>query len=324
MTVLITGAAGFIGASVCERLLREGRQVIGVDNLGLSPDPFLRSARLDRLKTFPNFDFRRIDVADDGFSHSFSRTDRQSITGILHLAAQAGVRHSTRHPLIFADTNVRGQVSVLELARDLPALRQMVYASSSSVYGRNTALPFRESDRVDRPSSFYAVSKRAAELTAECYQHLYGLPLTGLRFFTVYGPWGRPDMACYKFARAILCDEPVTLYEGAHLARDFTYIDDVTDAIRRLLEAPPSDAARILNIGNTSPEPVTRLVALLERALGKKAHIVHVPRPDADIEFTWAAIDRIQALTGWKPRTDLETGIDLFARWLQNFEKTRT
>lgn len=320
MTVLVTGAAGFIGFSTCLRLLTSGKQVIGIDNLNSYYDPALKDARLAQLAAFPNFTFRKIDIASDDLLTVFTTLEQRSITEILHFAAQAGVRHSVMMPFAFADANVRGQVAILELARRLPALRHIVYASSSSVYGRNAALPFRETDRVDQPGSFYAVSKRAAELTAECYHHLHQLPLTGLRFFTVYGPWGRPDMAYYLFARAIMEGRPVTLYEGASLARDFTFIDDAVDAICAIMDLPPSDQARILNIGSNVPEPVSRLISLLENFLGRKADIQLTSRPTADVEYTWASLEQIQQLIDWHPATSLETGLEQFSRWFLNHQ----
>jgi UDP-glucuronate 4-epimerase len=320
VTVLVTGAAGFIGFSTCLRLLTSGKQVIGLDSLNSYYDPALKGARLAQLAAFPNFTFRKIDIAVDDLLTVFTPFERRSLTEILHFAAQAGVRHSVAMPFDFADANVRGQVAVLELARQLPALRHIVYASSSSVYGRNAALPFRETDRVDQPGSFYAVSKRAAELTAECYHHLHQLPLTGLRFFTVYGPWGRPDMAYYLFARAIREGRPVTLYEGASLGRDFTFIDDAVDAICAIMELPPSDKARILNIGSNVPEPVSRLIGLLENFLDRKADIRLTPRPSADVEYTWASLEQIQKLIDWRPATSLETGLKQFSRWFLNYQ----
>nr|WP_194299851.1 NAD-dependent epimerase/dehydratase family protein [Acetobacter conturbans] len=317
---MVTGAAGFIGFSVCERLLGAGIRVIGIDCLNDYYDPALKAARRARLEAFPDFSFRRLDIAKDDLPSCIPAHDQKDITEILHFAAQAGVRHSMEVPLTFADANVRGQVALLELARRLPALRHMVYASSSSVYGRNSALPFRETDRVDQPGSFYAVSKRTGELAADCYHHLYGLPLTGLRFFTVYGPWGRPDMAYYKFARAILRDEPVTLYEGNALSRDFTFVTDVVDAICKIMDVPPSGESRLINIGNNTPEPVSRMVALLETLLGKKAHIRLTKRPQADVEYTWASIDKVQRLIDWAPTTDLPAGLESFARWFQDYE----
>jgi UDP-glucuronate 4-epimerase len=224
-------------------------------------------------------------------------------------------------PYAYVTANVMGHVVLLETARRLPGLRHFVYASSSSVYGLNRELPFSESQRVDRPSSLYAATKRADELISHAYAHLYALPQTGLRFFTVYGPWGRPDMAYYAFARAILRGEPLTLYEGGRLRRDFTYVDDIVAGVLGVLDRPPAAAEgpRLLNIGNNRAEPVLRLVRLLERSLGRAAVIRDAPRPAADVEETWASVEAIAALTGFAPRTPLEEGVPRFAAWFLSY-----
>lgn len=320
MTILVTGAAGFVGYHVSQALLERGERVIGVDNLNAYYDPALKTARLDRLKQSSGFTFHHIELSDASALLQLAHHE-SDITGVLHFAAQAGVRYSMTNPAAFADSNVLGHVSVLEFARRLPRLKHLVYASSSSVYGRNTQLPFRETDRVDQPGSFYAVTKRAGELTSSTYSHLYGIPQTGLRFFTVYGPWGRPDMAYYSFARAISCGEDVTLYEGDALARDFTYIADVVTGVLSVFEKPPaSGEARVLNIGNHRPESVRYLVQLLERELGRSAKLRLLPRPDADVETTWACIDALHALTGWRPSTMLEDGVSRFVSWFRQYE----
>ncbi|OUI92897.1 hypothetical protein HK13_08510 [Acetobacter indonesiensis] len=320
MTILVTGAAGFVGYHVSQALLERGERVIGVDNLNAYYDPALKTARLDRLKQSSGFTFHHIELSDALALLQLAHHE-SDITGVLHFAAQAGVRYSMTNPAAFADSNVLGHVSVLEFARRLPRLKHLVYASSSSVYGRNTQLPFRETDRVDQPGSFYAVTKRAGELTSSTYSHLYGIPQTGLRFFTVYGPWGRPDMAYYSFARAISRGEDVTLYEGDALARDFTYIADVVTGVLAVFEKPPpSGEARVLNIGNHRPESVRYLVQLLERELGRSAKLRLLPRPDADVETTWACIDALHALTGWRPSTVLEDGVSRFVSWFRQYE----
>jgi UDP-glucuronate 4-epimerase len=239
----------------------------------------------------------------------------------VHLAAQAGVRYSMIDPYAYVSSNVMGHVVVLEAARRLPALRHLVYASSSSVYGANSALPFTETDRVDTPLSVYAATKRADELLSHAYGHLYGLKQTGLRFFTVYGPWGRPDMAYYSFARAIVAGEPITLYDGGALKRDFTYIDDIVAGVIGSLDHPPEAASpvRLLNIGNHRSELVSDLVALLERALGRTARIVTAPRPAADVEETYASVDAIAALTGFASATPLAEGIPRFVAWFRDY-----
>lgn len=320
MTILVTGAAGFVGYHVSQALLERGERVIGVDNLNAYYDPALKTARLDRLKQSSGFTFHHIELSDASALLQLANHE-SDITGVLHFAAQAGVRYSMTNPAAFADSNVLGHVSVLEFARRLPRLKHLVYASSSSVYGRNTQLPFRETDRVDQPGSFYAVTKRAGELTSSTYSHLYGIPQTGLRFFTVYGPWGRPDMAYYSFARAISRGEDVTLYEGDALARDFTYIADVVTGVLAVFEKPPAPGeARVLNIGNHRPESVRYLVQLLERELGRSAKLRLLPRPDADVETTWACIDALHALTGWRPSTVLEDGVSRFVSWFRQYE----
>jgi UDP-glucuronate 4-epimerase len=239
------------------------------------------------------------------------------ITHVLHLAAQAGVRYSMIDPYAYVNANVMGQVVMLELCRQLPALVHFTYASSSSVYGLNRNLPFAETDRVDTPSSLYAATKRAGELISHSYTHLYGLPQTGLRFFTVYGPWGRPDMAYYGFAEAIMAGKPITLYEGGTLKRDFTYIDDIIAGVLGALDRPPAagEGPLVLNIGNHRSETVTRLVELLETSLGRTAIVENVKRPAADVEATWANVEAIGARAGYAPTTPLEIGIPKFAQW---------
>lgn len=323
MTILVTGAAGFVGFHVCQALLAQGVQVIGVDSLNAYYCLHLKNTRLAVLQKQAGFSFHQFDLAAPGALESLE-PHTGGITGILHFAAQAGVRYSMCNPQAFAHVNVLGHVAMLEFARKLPRLQHFVYASSSSVYGRNTILPFRETDRVDEPGSFYAVTKRTAELTSSTYSHLYGLPQTGLRFFTVYGPWGRPDMAYYSFAKAILSGKDVTLYEGDALARDFTFISDVVSAVLAVLGKPPAQGvARVLNIGNQRPESVRYLVHLLEQELGRTAHITLQPRPEADVETTWANIDAINTLTGWQPTTQLADGIASFVSWLTAYEAAR-
>ena len=321
MTVLVTGCAGFIGYHVTTALLVRGERVLGLDNLNEYYDPALKRARLDRLAGQPGFRFTAIDVADrDALGRLFR--DQPDIDRIVHLAAQAGVRHSMIDPYVYVEANVLGHVTLLEAARRLDRLEHVVFASSSSVYGLNGTLPFRETDRVDSPNSLYAATKRAGELMSHAYGHLYGLKQTGLRFFTVYGPWGRPDMAYYGFARAIAAGEPVTLYEGVGLARDFTYIDDVVDGVLRVLDLPPDPAVgslRLLNLGNRRSEPVSRLIELLERALGRRAVVRMLPRPPADLVATWASIDAAQAVAGWTPQTTLDEGVPRFVDWFRSY-----
>ena len=320
MTILVTGVAGFIGYHVAEALLARGERVIGIDNLNDYYDVRLKQARLARLEDKPGFRFNRIDIADRDAVHGLVRAE-PSIDAIVHLAAQAGVRHSLVDPYSYVQSNVMGHLVMLEAARLLPRLRHMVYASSSSVYGANQVLPFSETDRVETPLSMYAATKLADEMMSHAYGHLHGLPLTGLRFFTVYGPWGRPDMAYYSFARAIMAGEPITLYDGGTLRRDFTYIDDIVDGVVGCLDHPPagSPPVRVLNIGNNRSELVSTLVQLLESALGRRAIVREVPRPLADVAETFASVEAIAALTGFAPRTSLAEGIPRFAAWFKGW-----
>ncbi len=323
MTVLLTGAAGFIGYHVAEALLARGEDVLGLDDLNPYYDVRLKAARLARLQARPGFTFRRLDIADRGAMEAVA-AEFPAIRRIIHLAAQAGVRHSLVDPYAYVSTNVMGHLVVLETARRLAGLEHLVYASSSSVYGANRTLPFAESDRVDHPTSLYAATKRADELMSAAYGHLFGLPQTGLRFFTVYGPWGRPDMAYFFFAEAIMAGTPITVFEG-RLKRDFTYIDDIVAGVLGCLDRPPASgtAPRLLNIGNHRSEPVARLIALLEEGLGRRAVVRAAPRPRADVEETFAAITAIGELTGFTPRTTLEQGIPRFLDWFRAWREGR-
>ncbi len=319
MSVLVTGAAGFIGYHAAAALLARGEAVVGVDSLNDYYDVRLKRARLARLAG-PGFRFVQADVSDRAAMLALASDE---ITHVLHLAAQAGVRFSMTDPYAYVTANVMGQVVMLEFCRTLKRLAHFAYASSSSVYGLNRELPFAETARVDTPSSLYAATKRSGELISHAYSHLYGLPQTGLRFFTVYGPWGRPDMAYYGFAEAIMTGRPVTLYEGGRLKRDFTYIDDIVAGVLGVLDRPPPTGVppRLLNIGNHRSETVSRLVELLEASLGRRAVIETVARPPADVAETWACVDAIGQLTGYAPTTPLEVGIPRFARWFLDFRE---
>ena len=320
MTVIVTGAAGFIGYHVAAALLDRGEAVAGLDNVNAYYDVRLKEARLARLRAKPGFTFHRLDVSDrEAVTDVFERY--RAITGIVHLAAQAGVRHSLVDPYSYVQSNVMGHLTMLEAARRLPDPRHFVYASTSSVYGANTELPFRETDRVDTPVSLYAATKRADELMSYSYAHLFGLPQTGLRFFTVYGPWGRPDMAYFSFARAIMAGEPIMLYDGGLLKRDFTYIDDIVAGILGCLPRPPEGKvpARLLNIGNHRCEEVRELVALLEQSLGRRAVVISAPRPGMDVEETFADVSEIGGLTGFRPSTTLAQGIPRFVAWYRDW-----
>jgi UDP-glucuronate 4-epimerase len=316
--ILVTGCAGFIGYHVAQALLARGDTVVGADNLNDYYDVRLKQARLDRLQAQSGFVFHRVDISDRQAVGGLVAA-HGDISQIVHLAAQAGVRHSLVDPYSYVQANVMGHLVVLEAARQLPALQHLVYASTSSVYGLNDSMPFKETDRVDTPASLYAATKRADELMSHAYAHLFGLPQTGLRFFTVYGPWGRPDMAYFSFARAIVAGEPITLYEEGRLKRDFTYIDDIVAGILGSLDRPPeaSHTPRLLNIGNHRVEEVRELVRLLEDALGRKAIIRSAPRPSVDVAATYASIDAIETLTGFSPSTPLSLGIPRFVRWFE-------
>jgi UDP-glucuronate 4-epimerase len=316
---LVTGAAGFIGYHLAEALLARGDTVVGVDNLNPYYDPHLKHALLGRLARHAGFVFAEADVSDRATMAGVAAA-HPDIGAVAHLAAQAGVRHSMVDPYAYVRANVMGHLVMLEIARTLRNLRHFVYASTSSVYGANDALPFREADRVDTPLSLYAATKRADELMSHAYGHLYGLPLTGLRFFTVYGPWGRPDMAYYSFARAIAAGEPITLYEGGLLRRDFTYIDDIVAGVMGCLDRPPADGVgRVFNIGNHGAETVASLVGLLEAGLGRRAVVRDAPRPAADVVATYADIDAIAALTGFQPKVGLAEGIGRFVTWFREW-----
>ena len=274
MTILVTGAAGFIGFHVCKALLARGERVLGIDNLNDYYDVRLKEARLALLQAHESFAFARADISDREATAAAIEPERESIARIVHLAAQAGVRHSLVDPYAYVQANVMGQVVILELCRSLPQLEHIVYASSSSVYGGLAEAPFAVDARVDTPNSLYAATKKAGELIGHVYGHLFAVPATGLRFFTVYGPWGRPDMAAFLFTRAILEGRPITLFNHGRMKRDFTYIDDVVPAVLSVLDAPPAgDGAvphRIYNVGNNRPEALTDYVATLERAIGRE------------------------------------------------------
>jgi UDP-glucuronate 4-epimerase len=319
MTILLTGAAGFIGMHVAEALLARGEKVVGLDSLTPYYDVRLKHARRDRLLAQKNFSFCEVNIADRvAVSVVFDRYP--DITRIIHLAAQPGVRHSLVDPYSYIEANVMGHLVMLEAARSLPRLQHFLYASSSSVYGGNDQLPYREQDRVDQPISLYAATKRADELMSAAYGHIFGMPQTGLRFFTVYGPWGRPDMAPWLFAKAILAERPITLYDGGRLKRDFTFVADIVAGVLGALDRPPADGKpRLLNIGNHRSVEVRRFVAVLEESLGRRAIIQDAPRPVTDVAETFADIGAIQALCGFEPKTPIEEGLPQFAAWFRGW-----
>lgn len=320
MTTIVTGAAGFVGFHVAQALLARGEPVIGLDNMNAYYSVRLKEARLALLRESAGFRFHRVDIADKAAMFAVFEGAPMA-RRVVHLAAQAGVRHSMVDPYAYVSANVMGHVTVLEAARRLPALEHVVYASSSSVYGGNTKLPFAESDRVDTPVSLYAATKRADELASHAYWHLYRMPLTGLRFFTVYGPWGRPDMAYYAFAEAIMAGEAITLYDEGRLKRDFTYIDDIVEGVLACLDRPPAGAPPVFNIGNNRGEYVLDLVRLLEEGLGRRAVIRTAPRPVADVVETCADLSAITAHAGYRPTTPLARGIPLFVAWFSRYRR---
>lgn len=335
MAVLVTGAAGFIGAAVCEQLLARGEQVVGIDNLNAYYDPALKQARLQRLEaqaaasgSQSAWRFHQLDIADGAaMAELFAALTPRKV---VHLAAQAGVRYSLDNPAAYVQSNLVGMGHLLEGCRH-QGIEHLVYASSSSVYGGNRNLPFSEQQPVNHPVSLYAATKKANELMAHTYSHLYGLPATGLRFFTVYGPWGRPDMAPMLFARAILKGEPIRVFNHGRMRRDFTYIDDIVEGVIRCLDQPASadpafDAAdpdpstswaphRVFNIGNAQSEELLHFIALLEQALGRKAIKQFEPMQAGDVVATAADTTALEAWVGFRPSTPLELGVERFASW---------
>ncbi len=322
MAVLVTGAAGFIGYHVSAALLARGETVVGVDMVNDYYDVALKEARLARLTAQVKFSFLRIDLAERGALHEACAD--VGIERIVHLAAQAGVRHSLTHPFDYQRGNLEAHLAVLEFCRGLENCVHLVYASSSSVYGGNKKLPFCEADPVDQPVSLYAATKKAGELMSHSYSHLYRLPLTGLRFFTVYGPWGRPDMAAWLFVRAILAGEPIQVFNHGDMMRDFTYIDDIVAGVLAVLDRPPEEnhgdtPHRIYNIGNNRPEKLMDFIGLIEHALGRKAEIEFKPMQDGDVKETYADIDAIKRRFGFAPTTTIEQGVPKFVAWYRDY-----
>ncbi|MES1203546.1 MAG: NAD-dependent epimerase [Pseudomonadota bacterium] len=330
--MLLTGAAGFIGFHTASRLLAEGRRVFGVDNLNDYYDPALKQARLDVLSKQSGFEFARLDIADnEAMAALFARVRPRRV---INLAAQAGVRYSLVNPHAYTNANVTGFLNILEGCRAVD-VEHLVYASTSSVFGANTKLPFSTAQAADHPITLYAATKRANELMAHAYASLFKFPTTGLRFFTVYGPWGRPDMSLFLFTKAILAGEPIPLFNGGDMRRDFTYVDDIVDGVVRVLDhpaapdpnwtgddpAPDSSSApwRIFNIGNNRSVELMHAVHLLEDALGKKAQIEALPMQQGDVRATYADIAPLRALAGFEPRTPIEEGIPRFVAWYRSF-----
>lgn len=322
-TVLLTGAAGFIGLHTGLRLLEAGHTVIGVDNLNAYYDPSLKHDRLALLQVHPGFRFFQADIADRDAMTAIA-DQAPNITHYVHLAAQAGVRYSLKAPFDYSHSNLEGQLVMLELARANPRCQHFIYASSSSVYGANTKLPFSVTDRVDQPVSLYAATKRSGELMAHAYSHLYRIPTTGLRFFTVYGPWGRPDMAPYLFARAISNNEAITVFNHGKMRRDFTYIDDIVSGVVGLLDHVPTAQGdlppyALYNIGNNRAENLMDFITTMERALDRKADIRFAPMQDGDVVETYADIAPLSAAIGYAPTTTIAEGIPRFVAWFKDY-----
>jgi len=322
MRVLLTGAAGFIGFHVAQALLARGDEVIGVDNLNDYYDVKLKDARLALLTPQRNFTFHKLNIADRDAMLAFTDC---GATHVLHLAAQAGVRYSLINPQAYAESNLVGHLVMLELARGMPKLTNFVYASSSSVYGDNTKIPFAVGDPVERPVSLYAATKRADELMSWTYSHLYKIPVTGLRFFTVYGPWGRPDMATYIFTRKIIAGQPIPVFNHGKMKRDFTYIDDIVTGVIGALDKVPAakngPAAAIYNLGNSQAENLMDFIGALEKAIGRKAQVDFQPMQPGDVPETYADISASTRDFGFKPRTTMAEGVPKFVEWYRSYHK---
>ncbi len=332
MKILLTGAAGFIGMTTCLRLLARGDEVVGLDNLNNYYEVSLKENRLKRLTSHPNFRFVKMDVADRmGMEHLFAT---EKFDRVIHLAAQAGVRYSLENPHAYIDSNIVGFTNILEGCRH-QKVQHLAYASSSSVYGGNTDMPFSEHQSVDHPVSLYAATKKANELMAHTYSHLYGLPTTGLRFFTVYGPWGRPDMALFLFTKAILDGQPIKVFNHGNMLRDFTFVDDIVEGVIRVIDriaepnpdysAKTPDPAtsnvpyRVFNIGNHNPVKLLDFIAAIEDAIGKKAEKILMPLQDGDVPQTYADVDALKDWVGFVPATSIQTGIGRFVEWYRGY-----
>ncbi len=327
MKVLVTGVAGFIGFHLAQRLLADGEQVYGIDNLNDYYDVNLKKARLSELTPNSNFKFQLLDL--NNREEILKLFQEQNFDCVVNLAAQAGVRYSLENPFAYVDTNLVGFANILEACRHTQP-QHLVFASSSSVYGTNTKIPFSVSDNVDNPVSLYAATKKANELMAHSYSHLYSLPITGLRFFTVYGPWGRPDMAYFKFVRAIEQNEPIDIFNYGKMQRDFTYVDDVIEGVVRVIHQPPKPSSnnnnaryKIYNIGNNKPVELLFFIEVIEQAMGKKAQKNFLPMQPGDVPRTYADVDELMQDVGFKPTTTIEQGTEKFVQWYKDFYQLR-
>ncbi len=322
MTILVTGAAGFIGFHACKALLEQGENVIGLDVMNHYYDVRLKETRLNMLREFPHFSFVQLDLSSSSDTLDFFRAHNE-IDQVIHLAAQAGVRYSLTHPFAYADANMVGHLAVLEGCRQLPNLKHLVYASSSSVYGSNTKLPFSVEDRTDHPISLYAATKKSCELMSDCYSHLYQIPITGLRFFTVYGPWGRPDMSAFLFTKAILEDQEITVFNHGNMRRNFTYIDDIVKGILGCLRMPKSQAGKplhqIYNVGNDRSEELMDFIATIEKIIGKTARKNFEGMQPGDVPETIADVTASQKDFGFDPSTNIEEGLQKFVAWYRSY-----
>jgi UDP-glucuronate 4-epimerase len=323
MAILVTGAAGFIGFHVSQQLLEKGEMVIGLDALNHYYDVRLKEARLHILKEYPHFSFVKLDISHTTEVIDFFRAHPE-IDRVVHLAAQAGVRYSLTHPFAYVDANVVGHLAILEGCRQLPELKHLVYASSSSVYGSNSKLPFSVEDRTDHPISLYAATKKSCELMSDCYSHLYRLPATGLRYFTVYGPWGRPDMSAFLFTKAILEDQQISIFNHGNMRRNFTYIDDVVKGTLSCLETPPlvedvTPPHRLYNIGNNRSEALLDFIATLEKIIGKTAKKCFEDLQPGDVPETIADIRATQQDFHFEPSTNIEEGLAKFVAWYRHY-----
>jgi len=329
MRILVTGAAGFIGYHVCTRLLARGDDVVGIDNMNDYYDVRIKEARLANLESSANFTFKRVNVADLQALTDIFKSHSPEI--VIHLAAQAGVRYSLTNPHVYAQSNLVGFVNILEACRH-HKVTHLVYASSSSVYGANTKMPFSVRDSVDHPVSLYAATKKSNELMAHAYSHLFGLPTTGLRFFTVYGPWGRPDMALFLFTKAILENRPIDVFNHGNMRRDFTYIDDIVEGVVRVADRIPAPASRehpgissapyrVYNIGNSDPVSLMDMIGILEKALGRVAQKNLLPMQPGDVAATFADVEELERDTGFRPKTSLEDGLLAFVQWYRDYFK---
>ncbi|MEM9330009.1 MAG: GDP-mannose 4,6-dehydratase [Pseudomonadota bacterium] len=324
MTYLVTGVAGFIGFHVANELLQSGETVFGVDSINDYYPVELKKSRLDILKNFgERFQFGQLDISDNLALTQF--LTGKTFSKIIHLAAQAGVRYSLENPSVYAQSNLVGHLNMLEVARRCEGLEHMLYASSSSVYGGRTDTPFREKDRADTPISLYAATKKSNELMSHTYAHLFDIPLTGLRFFTVYGPWGRPDMAYFSFTDKILKGEQIHVFNNGNMMRDFTYIDDIVEGVLKIAKDGPKAQThpphKVYNIGNNNPEKLEDFLAILESELGKKANRKNLPMQPGDVPTTYADITEINQDYGFKPQTDLQSGLKSFVQWYREYYK---